>query len=129
MYAYDKKLDDDTESYTSVENIAYDKVLAIDNIGSFIPCPADCPSASFAIKLNDSALEPKYIKGQYLFVEINSPLKNSEFGVFSLNGKIIIRKFTIKNSQIVLNPLNKDFSKIIINTNDEFYIVGKILGN
>ena len=50
-----------------------------------------------------------------------------DYGVFSLNGEILIRKFTSKKEKITLKADNKDFKDIAIKNSDDFYIIGKIL--
>lgn len=128
MYTYDKRLNEDQETYDYVNNIAYDKVLAVNDISSFIDCPSSMPSASLAIKLNDSSLEPKFSKGDYVFVEFNSPLSNGDIALISLNGNVFIRKYSNKEGKIVLSALDKTIPKINVTSEDKFYIVGKILG-
>ena len=128
MYTYDKQLNEDQETYNYVSHIAYDRVLAVDNISSFINCPPTMPSASLAIKVNDSCLEPKYSKGDYVFVEFNSPLANNDIAVVSLNGKVLIRKYSNKEGKIVLSVLDKSLPKVTVSEKDDFYIIGKVLG-
>ena len=128
MYTYDKQLNEDQETYNYVSHIAYDKVLAVDNINTFMDCPPTMPSASLAIKINDSYLEPKYSKGDYVFVEFNSPLSNGDIAVVSLNGEVLIRKYSNKQGKISLSVLNKSVPKTTVSEEDDFYIIGKVLG-
>lgn len=128
MYTYDKQLSEDQETYNFIKNIAYDKVLAVDSINSFIDCPASMPSASLAVKVNDSSLEPKYSKGDYVFVEFNSPLANGDLALVCLNDSIFIKKYSNKEGRIVLSSLDKTIEKITVKPDDRFYIIGKVLG-
>ena len=127
MYTYDKELNEEQETYNFIKNISYDKVPAIDKITNFIDCPSNVPSASFALKINDNCMEPSFTKGSYLFIELNPILNNKDIGVFSLNNKIIIRRFFSKKGNIVLKADNKDFDEIKITDSDKFFIIGKIL--
>ena len=127
MYTYDKELNEEQEEYGLVDYISYNKVPAIDNINSFINCPKNAPSASIAIKVPDNAMNKSFKKGEYIFVEFNSPLNNKDIGLFYVNNTVLIRKFCHKNGKIVLKAENPDFSDIKVKSNDEFYIVGKIL--
>ena len=72
-------------------------------------------------------MEPSFTKGSYLFIELNPILNNKDIGVFSLNNKIIIRRFFSKKGNIVLKADNKDFDEIKITDSDKFFIIGKIL--
>lgn len=127
MYTYDKVINEDQEDYNVVKHISYNKLLAVDSIAGFIDCPANLPSSAIAIKVNDDSMEPKLEKGSYAFVEYNTPLNSKDYGIFSLNGEIIMRKFFTKNGRITLKAENKSYKEISVKDNDELYIIGKIL--
>ncbi len=127
MYTYDKELNETQEKYGLVEHIAYNKVLAVDNLNSFINCPSSAPSASLAIKVPDDAMINSFDKGDYIFIELNSPLDNKDIGLFSINDEIVIRKFFLKRGKYTLKADNKSFKDIVVTDSDEFYIIGKVL--
>ena len=128
MYTYDKKLNEEQESYGFIKHISYNKVLAFDNIHDFIDCPSETPSASIAIKLKDKSMEPSIKLNEYVFIEFNSLLNNKDIGLFKVNNKIVIRRFSSRKGNIILTADNKDFEPIHVGDSDEFYIIGKILG-
>ena len=127
MYTYDKELNESQEKYNFIDHISPTKVLAIDNLNTFVDCPSTAPSASLAIKVFDDSMEPTLKKGDYVFIEYNSPLDNKEIGLFFLNKKFYIRRFSLKRVKIVLKADNKSIEDLAIAENDDFYIVGKIL--
>ena len=127
MYTYDKTVNEDQENYDVISHISYNKLLAIDSIGGFIDCPSDVPSSAIALKVNDESMEPTFSKGSYVFVEFNTPLNNKDYGLFSINGTVVLRKFSAKKDKITLKADNKNFEDITIKDSDDFYIVGKIL--
>lgn len=127
MFTYDKIINEEQESYNVVKHISYDKVLAVDNINGFIDCPSDMPSAALAIKVPDDAINKYFPKDSYVFVEFNSPLNSKDYGIFSLNGQVIMRKFYDKNGRIILKSDNPEFKDIAVSNNDTFYMIGKIL--
>ena len=127
MYTYDKVLNEDQEKYGLVEHISYNKVLAVDNVNSFIDCPSSVPSASIAVKVLDDSMEPVCKKDEYVFIELNSPLTTKDIGLFSVNGEIIIRKFYFKKGKYTLKAENKSVKDIAITDSDDFYIIGKVL--
>ena len=127
MYTYDKELNEDQTKYGLAEHIAYNKVLAVDNLNAFVDCPSSAPSASLAIKVPDDAMEGVCKKGDYIFVEFNSPLVNKDIGLFSVNGQIVIRRFFLKKGKYTLKADNKSFRDIAIADTDSFYIIGKVL--
>ncbi|MBE5820046.1 MAG: LexA family transcriptional regulator [Clostridiales bacterium] len=128
MYTYDKQLSEEQESYGFIKHIAYNKVLAIDTIHGLIDCPDNISSASLAIKIRDTSMEPKIKANEYIFIEFNSLLNNKDIGLFKVNNKIMVRRFYSKKGQITLKPDNKEFEELKITNSDNFYIIGKVLG-
>ena len=128
MYTYDKQLNEDQEIYNYVSHVAYDKVLAINDINSFIDCPSSMPGASIAVKVNDTSLEPKYKKGDFVFVEFNVPLANNDITLCSLNGKVMLKKYSNREGKITLSSPDKTIAKVAVKPDDKFYIIGKVLG-
>ena len=126
MCTYDKVVNEEHEKYGLVNYIPYNKVLAVDSINGLIDCPAEAPSSSIALKINDKAMEPTLEEDSYVFVEFNSPIDNKDVGVFCLNDEIIIRRFITKKNKIILKPENKNYDEITVDIDDDFYIIGKI---
>ena len=126
MYTYDNTINEEHESYNVIDHISYNKILAIDSIGGFIDCPSSVPSSAVAVKLNDDSMKPTFTKDSYVFVEFSSPLDNKNIGLFSLNDKILIRRFIIKKGKITLRAENKEYDDINISDDDSFYIIGKV---
>lgn len=129
MCTYDKEVQEEHIRYGISNYIPYDKVLAVDNINGLIDCPSEAASASIALRINDDSMEPFLEKDSYVFVEFNSPLDNKEIGVFCVNDDIIIRRFIVKKSRIILKADNRKYNDIEILSDDEFYIIGKICTN
>ena len=127
MYTYDKVINEDQENYDVVSHISYNKLLAVDSVSGFIDCPSNVPSSAIALKINDDSMAPTFEKDSYVFVEFNTPLNSKDYGLFSLNGTIIIRKFFARGNKITLRPDNKKYPEISIKKEDDFYIIGKIL--
>jgi len=126
MFTYDKCVNEEQESYNLVKHISYNKLIAVDNIGGFVDCPPEIPSSAIALKVKDDSMEPSISKDSYVFVEFNSPLCSKDIGLFSYNGKILIRKFYSKNGKITLKANNESVEDLKIVDNDDFYIIGKI---
>ena len=72
-------------------------------------------------------MQPTFEKNSFVFVEFNSPLDNKDIGLFSLNDKILIRRFFVKKGKITLKADDKDIEDILITDADNFYIIGKVL--
>ena len=74
-------------------------------------------------------MEPKFIEGSYAFLELNVPLENRNFGLFNYNNQILLRRFIIRQSDLVLRAENKNYPEIILSENDNFTIIGKVIPN
>lgn len=128
LYTLGKTIKDENVDYSLVDYIPYNKIIAVDNIDSLIDCPSTIPSASIAIKANDKSMETTIACGKYIYVEFNTVLNNKDIGLFYLNNKFLIRRFYSKSGKITLKADNPSFQNININENDNFYIVGKVVG-
>lgn len=128
MFTYDKVFTDEQIKYNMQDHIAYDKVLAVGSLDSFIPCPMDFPNAALALKITDDDMTPRLEKGTYAFVEFNSPLENKDIGIFEFNGKVMIRRYVIKKEGLILRADNKNIEDIMITETDKYNIIGKIVG-
>lgn len=129
MFTYDKELTEDHESYHITDYISYQKVLLVDKIGGFVDCPAKISGASFALTVPDNSMEPSFPKGSIAFVELNTPLNSRDYGLFELNGEILIRKFLVKKGNISLKMDRKETEEIKVSSDDHFRIIGKIYKN
>lgn len=128
-YMYDKEISSDDKRYKLTNHISYNKVVAVDNINNFIECPTTIPNASMAFKIKDNSMGPKLPEGSYVFLELNVPLENRNFGLFEFNGEIFVRRFIIRQDALVLRPENRDYPEIILSENDNFTIIGKVIPN
>lgn len=128
-YMYDKEISPDDKRYKLTNHISYNKVVAVNNIDNFIECPATIPNASIAFKVKDNSMEPRLIEGSYAFLELNVPLENRNFGLFEFNGKILLRRFIIRQDALVLRADNKSYPEILLSENDDFTIIGKVIPN
>ena len=128
MFMYDKATYDEQDYYKIFRHMSYNKVLAFDGMADFIDCPTTASGDAFAVKMPDSSMEPKIKKGDYLFVEINSPLSSGDIALVKIRGQIYIRKFSVRTTTLILRSLNKDYKSIYFNEYDEFTIIGKVVG-
>lgn len=127
LFTIDKNMDEVHKEYKLVNHISYQEVPAV-NIENFISCPASMASASMAIKINDDSMEPKLKKDSYAYLALNMPLENKDIGLFSYKGQLLIRRFILRKDDIALRAERKEIDDICITKDDDFYIIGKILG-
>ena len=128
MYTYDRKLTEEQIGYNIIDHIKYDTIPMVDNISGFTKCPREHNSASICLRVNDDSMYPRFNAGSYVYVEFNAPLNNKDFGLFEYNGRYIIRKFIVRMNDLVLRAEQDNIEDIVITANDEFYIIGKVLG-
>lgn len=128
MYTYDKKLTQEQLDYEVVNHIKYDSVPMFDNLACFASVPKEYSSASICLRVEDDSMSPKFKQNDYVFIELNTPLNNKDFGLFEYKGKYLIRKFIVRKNDLVLRAEVDDIPDIIITSKDNFYIIGKVLG-
>lgn len=128
MYTYDKELTAEHVGYDILSKICYDKILAVNNIDTLIPCPQNMKSASLAIRITDDSMEPKLPIGSYAFVEFNTPLDNRDIGLFEYQNKYIFRKLIVRQDGITLRALKEGIADIKVKNDEHIYFLGKVLG-
>lgn len=128
MSIYDKKVTDDQINYKVFDHINYNKIISIDSSYSLIDCPDDMYTASIAIKINNKSMEPTLKINSHAFVELSAPLENKDIGLFLYDDELLIRRFIIRKTSLVLRADNKEIPDIILSENDNFKIIGKIVG-
>lgn len=127
LYTIDKSIDETHKEYKIINHISYQNVPAV-NVENFIPCPASMGNASMAIKINDDSMEPKLKKDSYAYIAINTPLENKDLGLFFYQNKLLVRRFIIRKDDIALRAEKKEIEDICVTKDDNFCIIGKILG-
>lgn len=128
MYTYDKKLTQEQLDYQVVNHIKYDSVPMFDNLAGFASVPKEYSSASICLRVEDDSMSPKFKHNDYVFIELNTPLNNKDFGLFEYKGEYLIRKFIVRKNDLVLRAEVDDIPDIIITSKDNFNIIGKVLG-
>lgn len=128
MSIYDKRITDDQINYKVFDHINYNKIISIDSSYSLIDCPEDMYNASISIKIHDNSMEPTLKNNNQAFIELGAPLENKDIGLFLYDNEILIRRFIIRKTSLVLRADNKNVPDIILSENDNFKIIGKVLG-
>ena len=127
MNCYDKDLQITQKKNQLLNHISYSKIPAVDNVCDLIDCPSEIQTASFAVKVPDDSMAPYLKEGTYAYIELSSPLKNKEVGLFEYDGEFFIRRFMVRKDIITLKPDNKKYDDIYVLPEQDFTIVGKIL--
>ena len=127
LHMYDKPVNDETLRYKIFEHISYNKVVAVNKIEDFIDCPPTITNASLAFKIQDDSMAPKISKDDYVFLELNTPLTNRDFGLFFYDNQYLVRRFIIRQDKLILRPDNKEYPEIDLSEDDEFTIIGKVV--
>ncbi|HJJ05567.1 MAG TPA: XRE family transcriptional regulator [Clostridiaceae bacterium] len=128
LYTYDISLNDEQIKYNVIDHISYNKIPAFELVPSLIECPTNVSNATVAIKVSDKSMEPVLKLNSYVFVAFNLPLDHKDIGIFEYNNKIIIRRFLIRKKHLVLRAENEKIDDVIISEDDNFIIIGKIVG-
>ena len=128
MHTYDIDLTEEQVKYAAPYHIIYDSIPVFDNLSGFAKCSKEAASASFAIKVPDNTMAPKFKKDEYVYVQLNAPLNNKDYGLFEFAGSYFIRRFIVRKNDLVLRTEDMDIPDLILNKNSNFTIIGKVLG-
>lgn len=119
-------VDEESETYDVTTYVPYKKILYTENF-DLIDCPDDLREVSLVTKMNDDSMEPKIKKDSKLYVKYTSVLEPEDVCIALFNKKVVVREFSKKGEQIILKAQNKKYKNIVIESNSDFHIIGKIL--
>jgi repressor LexA len=107
-------------------------VLAEENIEGSIAIDRSFlkrPDEAFALKVKgDSMINAGIFEGDMVIVSPVMEVKNGEIIVAMINGEVTVKNFEKKNNIIQLNPENERYQPIIVTEEDQFSVVGKVVG-
>jgi repressor LexA len=107
-------------------------VLAEENIeGSIAIDPTYMRGSenAFALKVKgDSMINAGILEGDLVIVSPVQEVKNGETIVAMINGEVTVKNFEKKRNLIQLNPENDKYQPIIVTGEDEFSVIGKVVG-
>ena len=128
LHTYDKTLNKEQEKFNYLKYVPYNKIPVFSNLDNFIVCPSKYSNASFAFKVPDNSMEPIFLKGSNVYVEIAGLLENKDYGLFKVDNKFLIRKFLYRKSGFVLRAENKELEieDILVQDIKDFEIIGRI---
>lgn len=84
----------------------------------------------FATLVQGDSMSPKIEDGEIAFVRKGDFLETGNIGIFYLNEEVFIKKFFLDNLTytIKLISLNHNYEDIFIKENDDFRIIGRVIG-
>ena len=128
LHTYDKTLNKEQEKFNYLKYVPYNKIPVFSNLDDFTVCPSKYSNASFAFKVPDNSMEPIFLKGSNVYVEIAGLLENKDYGLFKVDNKFLIRKFLYRKSGFVLRAENKELEieDILVQDIKDFEIIGRI---
>ncbi|WDA46792.1 LexA family protein [Fusobacterium nucleatum] len=87
-------------------------------------------NATFGTFVAGDSMEPKINDGDLLLVQDTPQLDSGEIGVFLLNEKVYCKRFHYNpiTKELVLKSLNTNYKPMYISRDDDFRIIGKVVG-
>ena len=116
------------DKYNAIAHLPYNKIPIFESAPKFIDYPRDMYNSMFAYKITDTEMAPSFNIGEYVFIELNTPLFHRDYGLFSVNGKTILRRFLIRKNQIILRADSDEVDDIAYDFDYDFTILGKVIG-
>lgn len=105
--------------------------FAQEEILDYIKLPKQIFSkCDFATLVQGDSMSPKIEDGEIAFVRKGDFLETGNIGIFYLNEEVFIKKFFLDNLTytIKLISLNHNYEDIFIKENDDFQIIGRVIG-
>ena len=105
-------------------------IFGEDEILDFIELPSKISlRCDFATYVIGNSMEPKIFDGDIVCIKKGLILENGDIGLFFFNENIYVKKFKLNpfTNQVSLVPLNKNYDSILVNDNDDFHEIGKVI--
>lgn len=101
-------------------------LLAEENIEDYFSIDARI-NATFCLKVKgDSMIDEGILNGDIAFIKKQDMLENGEIGAILIDGEATLKKFYKTDHQVILQPANKYYSPIVLNSG-EVKILGKLV--
>lgn len=101
-------------------------------IEKFIELPVNFfKKCDFATVVDGDSMLPEIANGEIVFVKQTNFLENGNIGIFNLNDEVFIKKYfkNVVTEEESLISLNDSYSPIIIKEEDNFKIIGRVVGS
>lgn len=103
-----------------------------ENVSFYINIPKDVwPTCDFATIVEGNSMSPKIEDGEIIFIHSQNTLENGQIGLFWYENEVFVKKYkyNIINKEVELISINPDYERIIIQDDENFRIIGRVLGN
>ncbi len=82
----------------------------------------------FGVQVKGDSMSPELLSGDYVIVEVQAEANVGDLVVCVVNGETMIKEFTTREKDIILNSMNSKYSPIVITSEDNFQIIGVVYG-
>ena len=106
-------------------------ILAVENIESYFPVPAECMPNQQCFILNvqgESMVNAGILDGDQVLVQQQPDAQNGEIVVALLGEEATVKRFYKEKNCYRLQPENDTMEPIIVDSDQEFKILGKVFG-
>lgn len=122
-----KTVNEERETYEYMNYINFNKIPLVE-IKDFVSVPNNYDGNVIAVILKDDSMDRLGKKGEYVYVDLNSPIKDGECVLVKYNEEILVRKYKSNGYKVKLIAYNKEYEDIKVNEEDSFEIIGKVIG-
>lgn len=106
-------------------------ILATENISDYYPLPVNSfnKDDTFMLKIiGDSMINAGIFDGDTVIVDRTKEAENSKIVVALIDESATVKRFFRKEDRIVLHPENESYQDIIVNSDQNFIILGVVVG-
>ena len=106
-------------------------ILAVENIEEYFPVPEEFAESAtlFMLKVSgESMIEAGIFDGDMVMIKQQSTASNGDKVVALINQEATVKTFYKEKDHIRLQPENKYMDPIIVDKNESFAILGKVVG-
>lgn len=115
--------------YSSISaGVGLDELDSEDEEFMSVPDTKQFAGDVIAIKVNGDSMEYTIENGTIVFVRKEVEVPNKKVGAFIYNNQALLKRYVCIDDDCFLRSDNREYPDILINQNDSFEIVGRVIG-
>lgn len=91
------------------------------------PCPIRCSMKTFVLKVEGVSMEPKFHKGDIIFVDPDATVADSKFVIARLQAHVKFKQLVIESGQYYLRALNPSWPEPLLKVDPSTDILGVVV--
>lgn len=111
--------------------ISAEDPLPVGDAIEWLSSPIKTSEKAFYLIVENHCMQPKYYEGDYILVDPEKMPENGQLAVIKRldTDEVTFKQIKFIADKVILHPLNPEYEDIILNSEKEYQIIGKVVGS